>query len=607
MWLPKNMKIINFFRQNKHLLMLVAITIFFIFLPLFNLFLDRNFKWPGITKITSTYYQGGWSYYEVRSREIIDGHPFIGNPYFLEHNKEVPVAFFLADWLAAIPRLLGVSTEWFRMVNLLFWSLIFVFLAYGILREVGASKAASVIGAELSYLQVFHKAIELVSLQTVFPFYLFFLWSFLLWTKDHTNKRRTFLLVLASTISFYIYTYLWQITLTTLVVSILFWLMVKNKEKALGLIKVFGWSIIFSAPLFIVTYLQLTHPAYWDSMQRIGLISTHLPPGEIFYSGRWVMLIILLWSLGLWWHSELKASRAYKLSCIFFAISGMSLVVVSSSNIITGKELEQSSHMVWFILAWAPLAFVAFLFFVKNYWALFKFSNKHRKIIIFILCLATFFGLVTYQKRYWSVDTTHRQAALRNLEKNQTPIAALNWLENREEAPVVVWADSKSIINGYVPALTKHYVLFEKGGTLHLVSSREVEERYLVSNYFNQLTLDDIKRDFSIYAGVGNAIHPSKVHNRKIIWCQLIRLNLLGVDCGQKTDALTLKGEKYFIDLHNKYKNEILPNINYYLKKYHVAYFIRDRQINSDINPEPIGLELVYSDANFDIYKIKDF
>jgi hypothetical protein len=220
------------------------------------------------------------------------------------------------------------------------------------------------------------------------------------------------------------------------------------------------------------------------------------------------------------------------------------------------------------------------------------------------LCLTSLVGLATYYRGHLE-NFFQRQQILQSIDNDRRPNDALNWLEQVEGEPVVVWADLRSVINGFVPALTKHYVLFEKGGTLHLVSSQEVEERYLVSNYFNQLSLDDIKKDFAIYAGSGNAIHPYKIHNRKVALCRLIRLNLVGVNCGQETDALALKGEKYFIYLYNKYKNEILPNIDYYLKKYHVAYFVRDRQINNDIVLKQIGLKLVYTDANFDIYKIK--
>lgn len=583
---------------------LTVITVFLIFLPVLNLFFAEGFKWMGTATIVGVN-QGGWTNYNARIKEIVDGYPLIGNPYFLEHNQEIPPAFFVADWLAAVPTLIGASLGWSTIINLLFWSLIFVFLAYKILRELGVTQAVSVVGAELSYFQVFSLMWTPVSMQIIFPFYLFFLFSFLFWAKNHADRKSQVLLVLAATSTFYIYTYLWQITITTLMMGTVFWFVTKQKEKAVGMLKVIGCTIIFSAPLFVLTYLQLTHPDYWDSMQRIGFVPTHMPTAEVFYSGRWVILAVLLWFFGFWWSGELRKDRAYKLSLAFFIISGLSMVAVSASNIITGKELELAQHIVRFILAWAPLAFVAFLYSFKNNWAHFRLFSLHKKIVLFILCLVFFFGLASYYKEYLDYFV-QRQLILQRINDEQRPNSALNWLERREEKPVVVWVDdSNSKINGYIPIVTKHYVLYSFGGVLHLVSSKEVEERYLVSNYFNNLSLDDIKRDFKLYAGTGNAVHPAKVHNRKVVLCKFFRFNLFGVACGEKTDSFTLKGEKYFSDLYDKYTKEIVPNIDYYLKKYYVSYYVKDRGINNGDQPEKLGMKQVYFDNNFIIYKFK--
>jgi len=600
------MQIKFFLKQHKHLAILFAVTIFFISLPTLNLFLDKDFKWRGVETAVVAY-QGSWSYYDVRIREIVSGHPFIGNPSFLEHNNEIAPAFFGADWLAAIPRLLGASLGWGAIINLLFWSLLYVFLSYGTLRQLGASKTVSVIGAELSYLQIFYMMVTPVSMQEVFPFYLFFLFAFIFWIKDYKNKKRTALLILASVLSFYIYTYLWQIALIMFGLAGSYWLLTKEKERIFTLIKVLGSIFIFSTPFFIITYFQLTHPYYWETMRRIGFMQTHMIFAETFYSGRWVILIILLWFLSFRWNTELRTNQAYKTSFIFVAISGLSLLIASSSNIITGKELELSEHIYRFILAWMPLALMTFLFFVKNNWADFKLFSLSKKIIIFVLCLAVFFGLAKYYYRDYIYQLSHRQQIIQNIEDSERPNAVLSWLESREKNPVVIWIDddSKSAIEGYITAATKHYVLFNLGGALHLVSSKEVEERYLVSNYFNQLSLVDIKNDFNQYAGAANAVHLYKTHNRKVTLCRFFQLDKFGYNCGEKTDAISLKGEKYFTDLYEKYTKEILPHIGGYLKKYNVAYFIKDRRVNKNIEVGKIALDLVSSDDNFEVYKIK--
>ena len=642
------MLIIKILTRYKHLLLLVAVAIFLVFLPVINLLFVKNLDWRDVATMPG---KGTWSYYDARIREIVNGHPFMGNPYFLEHNNEIAPAFFLADWLAAIPRLLGASLEGGATINLLFWSLVFVFLAYGILREMGVSKITSVIGAGLSYFSVFYMMARPVSMQIVFPFYLFFLLAFLFWIKDTANKKRSVLLILAATMSFYIYTYLWQIVVIILGLTGMYWLITKENDKVIGLIKRLGLIIIFSAPLFVYTYMQISHPYYWETMRRMGFMTTHMPFAETFYFGRWIILIILIWFLGFWWSKELKANQQYKILFIFVAISGLSLIMASASNIITGKDLELAEHIVRFVWAWAPLMLVAFLlrepeysavyrgdegasdqiiggadtarkkpalmprgtaprsgsFFVKDNWTNFRSFSLSKRIVILILCLMCFFGVGIYYKRSFLMLFRKQQSIQSYIDENQRSEAVLEWLESREKKPVVIWIDddSQSAIEGYITAATKHYVLFSIGGTLHLVSNQEVEERYLVSNYFNKLSLADLKNDFNLYAGLADAVHLYKTHNRKVILCRFFQLDKLGYDCGEKTDAFTLKGEKYFTDLYDQYTKEIVPNIGRYLKKYHVAYFIKDRRVDKDIDAEKIGMERAYYDDNFEVYKIK--
>src|SRR3989338_10909875 len=42
-------------------------------------------------------------WYMARAQEVVDGHYFLKNPYFLEHKDGLPVQFFLADVVLAIP------------------------------------------------------------------------------------------------------------------------------------------------------------------------------------------------------------------------------------------------------------------------------------------------------------------------------------------------------------------------------------------------------------------------------------------------------------------------------------------------------------------------
>jgi len=145
-------------------------------------------------------------------------------------------------------------------------------------------------------------------------------------------------------------------------------------------------------------------------------------------------------------------------------------------------------------------------------------------------------------------------------------------------------------------------------GENYLVSQKEVEERYLTSNYFSNFSLTDIADALWEYGGVGNAVHQYKTHNREVKFCRILRLNLFGYDCGQEAvSAAAFKGPQYFIDLYNQYQNEIKPNIDRQLKKFNVSYILVDKANSPDADLGKIGnINPVYQDKGFVIYKIDE-
>ena len=58
--------------------------------------------------------------------------------------------------------------------------------------------------------------------------------------------------------------------------------------------------------------------------------------------------------------------------------------------------------------------------------------------------------------------------------------------------------------------------------------------------------------------------------------------------------------------MYERYKTEILPNLRDELKKFHVAYILKDLKNDSDFHPErlPYAKE-VYSDGRFVIYTVQ--
>ncbi|MDP2709106.1 MAG: hypothetical protein Q8O93_03610 [bacterium] len=581
---------------------LLALVCFLNIIPVLALSRQPGFSWKESPLVLNAYGNGA-VYYDARIREVKDGFPLLGNPWFLEHNQKIAPAFLAADWLQALPLIFGASFEFTLVFGLLFWSFVFVFLAYLILMELINSRGVSVAGAALSYFSVYSLMLGPVSMQIVFPFLLFFLLAFLLWLKDHNSSPKMIFLIIASACSFYIYTYLWQAALTVLLLTLIFLLFIKKWKQAVNLLAVIALSVALAIPLIIFTFKQVAQPDYWETMTRIGFIFTRWPAAEAYYSGRWIFVMLILWAL-LWrWIKPLRHYDNYLRAFTFFALSGIGFEIVSLSNVLTGKELELAGHMVRFITVWLMLAFTAILFFAWQGRAELKNLKPLQKIICIFLLIISFWGVWQYARPYFSmVRIMAADSSAQNIANLSRP---LEWLENNVSEPAVVWANYQERINSYVPILTKHYVLFDGDGVLNFISNDEAEERYLTAGYMNNLTQKDIEREYSLYAGIGNGIHPYKIHNRKVKLCRLLYLNKIGYNCGELTDATLLKGKEYFSNLYQRYIREVKPNINAELQKFRVAYIVKDKNKIVDFKPENFdGATLVYQDQFFLIYHL---
>ena len=71
------------------------------------------------------------NFYYARIKDVIDGHPFLGNAYLLEHKDELLQSVFLAEYLLAQPlKLFGIGINTARLIyNFLLPAIAFI-LAY---------------------------------------------------------------------------------------------------------------------------------------------------------------------------------------------------------------------------------------------------------------------------------------------------------------------------------------------------------------------------------------------------------------------------------------------------------------------------------------------
>lgn len=587
--------------SRKYIVCLLFAAAFFAGFPYIHLYAKLGFEAPSLP--VAVYNDA--DYYFDRMKEVKDGHPFLGNPYFTEHRDELPPAFFLADWFAAVPLLVGVPLMATAALNFFVWSFFFLLLAYLLFRVLDLTERWSFFGSLFVFAEVYLLMIRPVSMQVIFPFFLVFLIAFVLWLKEPENRKKQIVLAFTAAFTAYIYTYAWQIVIVTLgLIPILFYF-TERKETLRAFFLVFGVFVFASIPLVLYTMGQVAHPLYWETMQRIGLVNTYIPTAAVVYVSVWIVGMLCFWLLLSRHDQRVGLMKTHGVQFPFFVLLGIAMLAVTCSNIITGKDLELPQHIERFIVLWLGFASVYTCYFLSRKHEQRKFSRP--AFAFGVACIAVIFlGNVHYMVTFGPSIVFGESYDYVQAKKIQGFTAPLLWLKENIKESTVIWAEPNAPLHGYIVMATQHYILFAGGGGIHLVSGEELEERYLVSHYF-ALTRDDLVADYQAYAGVGNAYHGWKTHNRKVKICRILRLDHFGYQCGELTDRESFKGKAYFDGLYTRYQNEIKPNIVSELRKYHVSYIVRDSETDRpEFHPELIeGTKLVYSDGRFFIYSFQ--
>jgi len=275
------MKKLNFIKHHPYFLAALMVVIVLVAISVWLLFSSIGSDWRGITP----QFTGDSYFYYSRIKEIKDGNILIGNPFFWEHRRAIAPAFFAADWLAALPLLAGFSFNFMVVFNLFFWSVIFVFLIYLILRQLRVGGLIAALGALLVYFETFRLMFRPVSMQTIYPIFALFLLAFILWQRRPDDRKPFFFLIGAMTAAFYVYTYLWQIILVFILLVAGYFYFIKDNHQAWRLLIAIFVAHLLSVPLIILTVKQIMSPYYWESMERVALVYTRWPAANVFYSG----------------------------------------------------------------------------------------------------------------------------------------------------------------------------------------------------------------------------------------------------------------------------------------------------------------------------------
>jgi MFS family permease len=587
----------KFWTENKRHLTFLGIAVLFLsLLPVFETVVNFGFhSWV----VPPSYIDD--NYYYVRMKEIVDGQPMLGNPYLKEHAQDIAATWVLPDWLYSLPLLAGAPLFAAVSINFSLWSLVLALLLYIFLRKTGLPRSWSAFGTFFCYTQVYIFVLRPISMQLVFPVFIAYLLAWFSWRERPDKKSTVLLLGAVTALAFYDYPYLWQIVVVFSGLMLFYFLWKKEQRVIKYFFITNALALVLLIPFILFTLRQISHPLYWETMARTGLVATHLPTAVAFYTGVWILSLSTLLLLSLRWVPEFRKYSGYVRFVVTFSIMGISMLIVSASNLITGKELETANHVERFVRLWLAIGLVVLIYYFFTERKMLLMLPSSRKFLLCLLVFVVLTGNISYSGDLSTF--VHSKYRLEMMQEYREYMPAFAWLDAQEIEPQVVWTDPTTELRSILPIYTKHYVLYSPPTILHLVSDDEIQERYLTAQYLSEPTVKSMAKDAGNFAGVARGFHLAGTHNREVKLCRLLRLDLFGKDCGILTDSVTLNtplSEQMFL----RFTNEIKPNIDAKIEKFHVRYIMTDKEHEATFHPELLkNVTRVYEDTHAVIYR----
>ncbi len=579
--------------KNRTLIILWLCLIGFLgALPIIHLVYSIGSSWDGV--IPS--YISDSLFYFTRISKTAENFPLAGNHYFLEHKGDLQPVFSMAETFIALPMKFGLSFNVALILSLILFNVFFAFILYKYLRKF-CGFGWSLIFASIIYIQSYGMMVRPVIMETVLPFFILFHLSFLNWFLEPSRRRNQIFLAITVGLSFYIYSYLWQIVLANILIYGFWLLLNRKKAELIALLKTMALAILIALPVLIYSYSAISLPDYWENAKRIGLVITHLPSIEAYYYGRWLVLGILLW-LVIRPSLDKNTSRT---AFVTMVVGSLAILSVILSNIITGKDADIARHAGRFVAPWFTLVFLLGFYWVGKFkvWR----NSLYKAAILAIIFILGIIALFSNLPRSLlpPFNTAGEEAIY--VQSYKRP---LEWLNHNTNEPKVILANNS--ISLYVPYLSKHYVLFPGLLNFHFyrMTDNEVRERYLISRsaYNKRLGPELIEEEYPYYAG---AYYDYKnkdlgLRNKICMYFGISKSSFCEYDIATELEIEKRKNQESLMNLYN---SEIKTDLQSYLEKYEISYVIKDREADVEFNLRLIdNSRLVYDDGRFMIYEL---
>ncbi len=442
-------------------------------------------------------------YYLTLTREVYDGHYALSNPYFKEHK----VGTYLFPPLPEIvyanaSKVLGVSIVTEAVINDFFLPAVSFLLLYALIFRMTRKRNIALSLTSLFFLFFIFTFQRPVNPQFGFVFLL--LGMHLIWiiaTVRHDLKKifkYNFLLAVVFGVLVYTYPFYWM-TLGVVYSLWTFGIAVYDGDFKYW---IKNWLFFFLpagliALPFILNVFEIRHSQWFlETNPRMGFIDTHIP-------GAFFNVLLMIISAPLAYFVLIKAGN--KRLAIFPIVLVVGGVILNWQNIVTGQTLQFPPHFYTIMFLFIFLIASQVLLFIDKTWV-------SKVTLIFLVGFFVFLANKQKGEFLYTLNKILHPIDIKSLQHLSGPLSWLNSNTPKDSSVYVL-----GNLNWAIPIYTHNNVYFAANAGFSLMSDAELEDRWVIQKFFDQVKESDISTNRDIWSNKFIDAYQNKESRRKIL------------------------------------------------------------------------------------------
>lgn len=503
-------------------------------------------------------FNGDEDFYLTLTREVYDGRFNLSNAFIKEYKTGPYLHPSLPEiTLSTAAKIFHISVPTLAVFNDFLLPVISLLFLYALFWKITESKKLSLLFSGLFFLCFIYTFNRPINPQFGFIFLLAGLNNIWLIAKEkyENNKILAYNILLSIIFGILVYSYpFYWMTIGAVYATWTFFLALSERDFGYWVknwLSFFIPASVLSIP-FVLNAIKLSaDPFFVAANLRFGFINTHIPSAffNVFLMFLCIPAIFLL----------RRFTKEKKVIFFGWALI-LSGIILNWQNVITGKILQFSPHFY-------PI--VALFVFLIGAVAVSKINRKDfavfpKSLIGMLAILFLAFSLVFYKQK-GEILFLSETVSPPDISVMQDMSPALNWLQDNTSADSTVYSLGKNY-NWAIPVYTHNNIYFTSNASLSLMSDDELENRWVIWKFFEDIKEDNVYGNREIWANKFIDNYQNKESRRKIL--QFITAN--------KYPETVLMEQKYVdtvLDKHAKFKKEGFEKA---LKTYEADYVLVD-------------------------------